>query len=139
MPRTPRLISKGSFEVPPVTWIVAAALLLLALEAVFSARLAPATAGLDPLGRPSVAELDSPSEPDDREAPRFLAERNEVELVVPRDMTLDELVRLYQIDFPHVLAQISEKEGLDAVSRRLRLRQGARYRITLTPRAEDVP
>jgi hypothetical protein len=86
-----------------------------------------------------VEELDSPPEPDDREAPRFLAERNEVELVVPRDMSVDELVHIYQIDFPHVLAQIAEAEGLDSPSRSHRLRAGARYRITLTPRAEDSP
>ncbi len=117
----------------------AAVLLLLALAAVASGHFVRRAAGLAPLGAPDSASLDSPPDPDDREAPRFLAERNQVELVVPREMTVDELLRTYQIDFPHVLRQIAKEEGIDHLSRERILHAGSRIEISLTPEAEDVP
>ena len=84
-------------------------------------------------------EIDDPSDFDERAAPRFFAERNAVELVVPRDTTVGELLRLYQIDFPHVRRQIAEQKGVERVTDATSVAQGERLQLTLTPPAEGQP
>jgi len=115
-------------------------LLLLALVVGVQQDLAYRIAGFRPL-RPIVAkELDEPERPDDREAPRFLTERNEIEITVPREMPLGEFLRLYQLrELAHVRRQIAKQEGVPQIDDDHLLRQGHRYKITLTPQAGNVP
>jgi hypothetical protein len=123
------LLRLGAFAL-----LAAGALALLLVDGA-----APRLAGLARLREPAVAALDAPGDADDREAPRFLSRRDRLTLVVPRDMAAGELLRLYQIDFPHVRRQIARQEGLAALPVDHRLAAGARYEVTLTPPAEDVP
>ncbi len=120
--------------------ILACAVLTL-LGLVFLARpdLARLVAGYKPLVPPSPEQIDDPPPFDEGAALRFFAERNRLELTVPRDMTAGELLRLYQIDFPHVRRQIARARGDQILSDRELLRQGELYSITLTPPAEGVP
>jgi hypothetical protein len=97
-------------------------------------------AGFKPFGPVRAEDIDEPTELDDREAPRFLAERNEIEIRVPRDMSAGEFLRLYQLgEFVHVRRQIAKKEGIPELRDDHRLRKGRVYRITLTPPSEEVP
>lgn len=115
------------------------ALLALALGAFFARDLTWAVAGYKPLKTAGPEHIDEPAAFDERAAPRFFAERNELELVVPRDTTLGELLRLYQIDFPHVRRQIAAQKGVDAVGDDAVIMAGERFRLTLTPPAEGQP
>lgn len=95
-------------------------------------------AGYKPLARLEARTLDEAPELDDRQMPRFLDERDRVELEVPRDMTLRELLRLYQLaELPHVRQQIAKQEGLPRLEDNHPLKKGKRYRIELTPE-EDL-
>ncbi len=114
-------------------------LLLLALVVFFAPDLASKVAGYKPLGTIGPGEIDEPKTFDERAAPRFFDERNQVEVVVPRDMTLAELLRLYQIDFPHVRRQITEQKGVESLAGEDLLAAGERYQLTLTPPAEGQP
>lgn len=115
------------------------ALLALALVVFFAPGLASRVAGYKPLGTIGPEEIDEPSAFDERAAPRFFAERNRVELVVPRTMTLGELLRLYQIDFPHVRRQIAEQRGVERMDDGDRIAEGERFELALTPPAEGQP
>ena len=96
--------------------------------------------GFKPLSHLDGSELDASPQWDDREAPRFLAERNQVEIIVPRDMSVGELLRLYQLAaFPRVRHEIAEQEGVETVSDAYLLHQGRRLRVQLTPPNEGVP
>lgn len=119
--------------------ILAVLLLVLALALALSERLALLASGYRPLGTPSVAALDAGADPDDRRAPRFLAERNRVEVVVPREMTVGELLDLYQIDLPHVRRQIAEQEEVERADDGHPLAEGTVLVLELTPVQEGVP
>lgn len=114
-------------------------LLALALAALFARDLTSAVAGYKPLAAVGPEQIDDPAAFDERAAPRFFAERNSVELVVRRDTTLGELLRLYQIDFPHVRRQIAEQKGVDALDDATPIAAGERFELTLTPPAEGEP
>jgi hypothetical protein len=116
-----------------------AVLLVLALVVFFAPGLTSELAGYKPLGTIGPEEIDEPSSFDERAAPRFFAERNQVELVVPRDTTLGELLRLYQVDFPHVRRQIAEQKGVENMDDGDRIAEGERFELTLTPPAEGQP
>lgn len=96
-------------------------------------------AGYRPLGTPDVAALDGAAELDERDAPRFFAERNKIEVTVPRDMTVAEFLRLYQLELQHVREQIAAQDGVDVLGDDHVLRQGKRYQLTLTPPERGVP
>lgn len=119
--------------------ILAALLLVLALGLAVSERFALFVSGYRPLATPSIDALDAGATPDDRLAPRLLAERNQVELTVPWDTTVGELVDLYQIDLPHVRRQIAEQAGVDRVTDGHPLEQGTVFSLDLTPVQEGVP
>ena len=116
-------------------------LILAPLGAVvlFSPDLARTVAGFKPFGEVDPGKIDEPASVDDRDAPRFLAERNRVEVEVPREMTLQELLRLYQIDFPHVRRQIAEQEGAESLADDTVLAAGRRYVVPPPPPAEEPP
>ncbi len=124
MPATTRLIA---FLIPAV----------LGAVFLFWPDLAHTVAGFKPFGEVDPGKIDEPASVDDRDAPRFLAERNRVEVEVPREMTVQDLLRLYQIDFPHVRRQIAEQEGVETLADDAVLAAGRRYVLTLTPPAED--
>jgi hypothetical protein len=96
--------------------------------------------GFSPLAELKASSLDKVTAPDDTEAPAFLAQRNEVDLVVPRDMTVKELLSLYHMaEFPHIRHQIAKQDGVQALPDNHLLHQGKRYKITLTPPEEGSP
>ena len=114
-------------------------LVALALAVGLGGELAYKIAGFKPLRPPDTKTLDRPPELDDRESPRFLAQRNQVQVEVPRDMTAGEFLRLLQFeDFAHVRREIARQEGLDRLEDGTLLRQGRRYTIPLTPPAEGL-
>ena len=124
-----------------ISGALAAAILFIS-GVVFFVRpdLAHQLAGYKPLTPPGPEQIDHPPPFDEGAAMRFFAERNAVELTLPRDMTVAEVLRLYQIDFPHVRRQISEqREGGTTVRDRDVLKRGERYLLTLTPPAEGLP
>lgn len=114
-------------------------LIVLAIGLALSESVALFLSGFRPLETPSVAALDDPRQLDNREGPRLLDERNRVELVVPRSITVGDLLDLYQIDFPHVREQIAEQEGLATVTDDYRLEEGHTFVLELTPVREEVP
>lgn len=119
--------------------VACAILILLGLTLLFWRGLGPSLAGYKPLKTLDAQEIDEPSTADERDAPRFLAERNQLELEVPRDMPAGELLRLYQIDFPHIRRQIAEQEGIANLTNDHLLAKGRRFTLTLTPPAEGGP
>lgn len=119
--------------------LASAVLALLGLVLLAWPDLAHRVAGYKPLVPPGPELIDDPPPFDEGAALRFFEERNEIDLTVPRDMTAGELLRLYQIDFPHVRRQIAQARGDQILSDRALLRRGERYHITLTPPAEGVP
>ena len=90
-------------------------------------------AGFRPLAEPEPSQLDAGLAADDRDAPRFLAERNRVDLVVPRDMDVGQLLDLYQIRMDHIRQQIASQLGLESAPDTTPLRQGQRLELQLTP------
>ena len=120
-------------------WIVFLVLAVAGLGILLWPEAAWDLAGYKPLKPISAAEIDDPSAFDERDAPRFFAERNVVDLEVPRQMTVGELLRLYQIDFPHVRRQLAEQKGVVRIKDDDVLAAGERLRLTLTPPAEGVP
>ena len=124
----------GSYRVVSFAFLVALGILFLAWRG-----LAYRVAGFQPFGTIGADGIDEPAALDERDAPRFLAQRNRLDLEVPRDMTLIELLRLYQIDFPHVRRQIAEQEGTAALADDAPLSAGQIYNLTLTPPAESPP
>lgn len=118
--------------------VVFTALVALALAIGLVPGLAHRIAGFEPLSDLDPAAIDQPFELDDREAPRFLASRDLVELEVPRDMEVGDLLRLYQIELPHVRRQIAEQEGVATLPDGYRLRAGDVYRIRLTEQAGGI-
>lgn len=129
-------------HLPVATLAGLAALAVVVLAAVLLAAspgLAPRLAGLSRLAEPDVAALDRPADADDREAPRFLAERDRVVVEVPREMTAGELLRLVQLDFPHVRRQIAEQLGAETLELDRPLAAGARFEVTLTPPEAEAP
>jgi hypothetical protein len=96
--------------------------------------------GFSPLAELKASSLDKVTAPDDTEAPAFLAQRNEVDLVVPRDMTVKELLSLYHMaELHHIRRQIAKQEGVQALPDGHLLHEGKRYKITLTPPEEGAP
>ena len=94
-------------------------------------------AGFKPLSHLEASVLDEPPGLDDHEAPRFLAERDHVDLEVPRDMPAGELLRLYQLaELPHIRRQIAQQESIPRLEDGYVLRKGKHYKITLTPPEE---
>lgn len=81
--------------------------------------------------------LDEELSAEDRESPRFLAERNQIRVVVPRDMTVGYFLQLYQISQDHVRRQIAEQLGRPSVSDTDRLAEGQELLLELTPAAES--
>jgi len=113
---------------------------MLAVVVLFKPDLVLRLSGFSPLTELKASSLDKVSAPDDTEAPTFLAQRNEVEVVAPRDMTLKELLSLYHMaEFPHIRHQIAEQEGARTLPDSHLLHQGKRYKITLTPPEEGAP
>jgi hypothetical protein len=112
----------------------------LALTIGFGGDLAYRIAGFKPFRPLDTKSLDRPLELDDRDSPRFLAQRNEIQVEVPRDMTAGEFLRLLQFDdYAHVRREIARQEGIDQLQDSTLLRQGRRYTLRLTPPAEGVP
>lgn len=116
-----------------------AILTVLGLVLLFSRDLAYWVAGYRPLGTLGPQEIDEPAALDERDAPRFLAERNQLEVEVPREMAVGEFLRLYQIDFPHIRRQLAEQEGLSSLPDDHLLQKGRRLKLTLTPPEEGGP
>lgn len=89
--------------------------------------------GLVPLADPSPISLDQLEAASAPEPGSFFEKRAAVEITVPRDMPLDELLRLYHIRLPHVRDQIEAQVGGTNLSDDHMLLQGTVFRITLVP------
>ncbi|MEM9596983.1 MAG: hypothetical protein AAGD06_22115 [Acidobacteriota bacterium] len=98
-------------------------------------------AGFSPLGEPDAESLDAGWTADERDAPRLLAERNRVEVEVPRDMTVGAFLDLYQIRMGHVRSQIAQQLGVEAAPDDTPLPAGTPLTLSLTPgsRPASVP
>jgi hypothetical protein len=119
---------------------VSVVLILLAVAILVRPDLVFRLSGFSPLAELKASSLDKVTAPDDTEAPVFLAQRNEVDLVVPRDMTVKELLSLYHMaELSHIRRQIAKQEGAQALPDSYLLHQGKRYKITLTPPEEGAP
>lgn len=120
--------------------LIALPLVLLAVALAVWDGLAFRIAGYKPLAHLEARDLDEPASLDDRQAPRFLEDRDHLELEVPRDMPLGELLRLYQLgEMRHIRQQIAKQEGAPDLPDDHPLKKGKRYRITLTPPSEGMP
>jgi hypothetical protein len=111
-------------------------LVTLAL-AVLRPEIAQMLAGLQPLGEPSVEELDSLTKFDDHTAKPFFDDRNQLEVTVPRTMEAKEFLSLYLIDQVHIRNEIAQQEGWQEIADKTMLQEGRTYKITLTPPAPD--
>ena len=116
-------------ETPQIS-VVEASLLA---AAVLRPELAYRLAGVAPLGEPSVEDLDTLSGSEDRQAQIFFGDRNQVEVTVPRTMTVDEFLALYLIDQPHIRQEIAAQEGKPEVRDETILQEGKTYTLSLTP------
>ena len=113
-----------------------ALLTLLAIGALLFPAQARRMAGLRPLATPSVADLDTLRQLQEVEAGSFFDDRSRIEIKVPRKMTLDEFLRLYNIRLPHVRAQMQqqfEEKGGGPLTDQTVLPPGESFTITLTP------
>jgi hypothetical protein len=110
-----------------------AAIVVAALFVAISPDLAGRFMGDHPLNDPTLGALDSLPRADDASAVRFLHARDSVTVLVPREMKLGELVRLYHMDYKHVRDQIAKQLGVDRVPDEHILHKGLTLRITLIP------
>ena len=63
----------------------------------------------------------------------FFAERNEIEVRVPEDMTVGDLLTLYSIDLPEIRQQIARQEGVKELPDSHVLSAGSSFTFFLTP------
>lgn len=110
---------------------------LLALLASWPGSLAWLT-GFRPLRQLDPAALEAAGGADDKGTPRFLADRNKVELKVPRAMPVGELLDLYQIRYEHIRRQIGEQLGIGRAGDEVVLAAGQRLVLELTPPGEAL-
>lgn len=68
----------------------------------------------------------------------FLIRRNVVELTVPEEMTLRQLLELYRFNKPDQRRQVLEQVGSNATPDTI-VRRGQKLKIVLTPIAQGVP
>lgn len=114
-------------------------LAVLSLAVAVSPGLAYRLVSFRPFGRLDPADLTAPPPVDDQELPQFFAERNRVALIVPREMTARDLLKLYQIDFMHVRREIAGQMGLPELVDETLVPAGRRLEITLTPPEDNLP
>ncbi len=113
-----------------------ALLTLLAIGALLFPAQARRMAGLRPLETPSVADLDTLRQLQEVAPGSFFEDRSRIEVKVPREMTLDTFLRLYNIRLPHVRAQMQqqmEERGGGALTDQTVLPPGESFVITLIP------
>jgi hypothetical protein len=84
------------------------------------------------LKAPSVDQLDQLPETLNLDPGPFWDERNTLEVEVPRDMSLREFLKLYQINMPHVRQQLAQQID-KPITDSHRLKAGERFTIDLTP------
>lgn len=108
-------------------------LLVLAAAALFLPNRTRQALGLHPMKTPSVAELDDPPAMNELEAGPFFKQRFTLEITVPRDMTLDEFLRLYNVRLPHVREEIQVQRGDQVLAPDTLLRKDDSLTITLVP------
>lgn len=118
--------------------LVAASLLLATLwVALFPASLSRVL-GFSRLQTPSIDRLDARPSGEDRSAPRFLRERDEVVLTVPEAVTLDDFLRSRHLREESFRQQILRQLGVDpeaAETGDVMLEAGTELRLSLTPTA----
>jgi hypothetical protein len=72
---------------------------------------------------------------EEADAGDFFARRNVAFITLPRDMSLHELIGLYQLE--HSRQQLLQELGPATDPKRVQLLRGRRVRVLLTPRAEQ--
>lgn len=116
-------------------WLASAGLLVLAGFVLFAPRLTRSLAGFTPLRAPGAEGIDRPAAFDERAAPRFLADRDRVELVVGEDTTVGALLRRYPVPAEHLRRQIGAQIGVPMPADEQPLAAGQRLVLNLTPPA----
>ncbi len=87
-------------------------------------------ATFSPLKAPSTDKLEH-SEKGDYPPTSFFRERNTLEVEVPRDMSVNDFIKLYQLNMSDIRAKITQQMGNDNTP----LKAGQRFTINLTPPA----
>lgn len=94
--------------------------------------------GFRPLQELDISALESGQAIDEKGTPRFLADRNKVELSVPREMTVGDFLDLYQIRYEHIRVQIGVQLGIGRAGDELVLAAGQKLSLELTPPGEAL-
>ncbi len=100
---------------------------------VVAPRWSRALIGWKPLQDPGVAALDDPPSLDEREAPRFFADRDRVEVTVEDATTVGAFINRFQIPYEHVRQQIGEQIGVPNPGDDQVIPAGMKLTLTLTP------
>lgn len=116
-------------------WIVTLGLTALAVFVLAAPRLSSSLVGLAPLRAPSVERIDEPTAYDERAAPRFLATRDHLELVLEEDTTVGAVLRRYPMPAEHLRRQIGEQIGFANPPDGHALAAGTTLVLRLTPPA----
>jgi hypothetical protein len=115
-------------------WLVSIALppLLIGSFLLFPGSLAWLT-GFHPLHRAEGQNVGWDKTADEKGTPRFLAERNRVELVVPREMKVGDFLDLYQVRYEHIRLQIGSQLGIGRAGDEVVLAAGQKLTLEMTP------
>jgi hypothetical protein len=115
-------------------WLVSIALppLLIGSFLLFPGSLAWLT-GFHPLHEVEGQNLGWEKAADEKGTPRFLAERNRVELVVPREMKVGDFLDLYQVRYEHIRLQIGSQLGIGRAGDEMVLAAGQKLTLEMTP------
>lgn len=89
--------------------------------------------GFHPLRKVELDNLGWEKAADEKGTPRFLAERNRVELVVPREMKVGDFLDLYQVRYEHIRLQIGSQLGIGRAGDEVVLAAGQKLALELTP------
>ena len=115
-------------------------LVALALAITVFPGLARWFSGLRLLGVPDVAALDDPSRVQDSGTTRFFSERDQVEVTIHRDMTVGELLLLYQLHgHAHIRRQMADQLAVKELDDAVPLAGGTVFTLNLTPPEEAIP
>lgn len=94
--------------------------------------------GFRPLQRLDLEALDRGHQVDEKGTPRFLADRNKLELRVPREMKVGDFLDLYQIRYEHIRLQIGAQLGIGRAGDEVVLAAGQSLTLELTPPGEAL-
>lgn len=124
----------SSEQARKLSWLAAIAVppAVVAVLLLFPGSLAWLT-GFHPAKKADLEALAWDKSADEKGTPRFLADRNRVELVVPRDMKVGEFLDLYQVRYEHIRQQLGAQLGIGRAGDEVVLAAGQKLTLELTP------